>query len=107
MESAAAGLALPGVSPFRPGDDFRRWIKGVERYLVAMNIKGADRRCAVVLHLLGPDIADTYETLPEPDTTEQQDAFDKCKAKLDAIPRAGPQRYRRTGGVPSDADGGK
>ena len=105
MESAAAGLALPGVSPFRPGDDFRRWIKGVERYLVAMDIKGADRRCAVVLHLLGPDIADTYETLPEPDTTEQQDAFDKCKAKLDAYLAPARYRYRRTGGVPSDADG--
>ena len=84
MEAGAAGLTLPGVSPFRPGEDFRRWLKGVERYLTAVNIATPERQCAVLLHLLGPDVADTFETLPEPEGAEQDNAFEKCKKKLDA-----------------------
>ena len=88
MEAAAAGLALPGVRPFCSGDDFRQWVKGVERYLTAMDIRTAERRCAVLLHLLGPDIADTFETLPEPEPvpegTGARDAFEVCKLKLEA-----------------------
>ena len=56
-----------GVGPYRPGEDFRRWLKGVERYMMAVNITASDRKCAVVLHLLGPDVADTYDTLEEPE----------------------------------------
>ena len=64
----ATGLQLPGVFPFRPGEDFERWTKRVERYFVAINITEVNRKCAVLLHLVGEDIAETYETLPEPDT---------------------------------------
>ena len=77
----AAGLQLPGVSPFRPGEDFERWTKRVEKYFVAINITEVNRKCAVLLHLVGEDIAETYETLPEPDTPGE-DLFETCKQKL-------------------------
>ena len=78
-----AGLQLPGVSPYRPGDDFEKWIKKVERYLVAINITDVNRKCAVLLHLVGDDIAETYETLPEPEVPGN-DLFESCKLKLTA-----------------------
>ena len=52
--------------------------------MMAVNITASDRKCAVVLHLLGPDVADTYDTLEEPEGAEQGDAFERCKKKLDA-----------------------
>ena len=74
-------LQLPAVEPYRTGEDFERWSKGVERYLVAVNISESNRKCAVLLHLLGPDIADVYDTLPDP-ADPPQDVFDCCKIKL-------------------------
>ena len=76
-------LQLPAVEQYRTGEDFERWSKSVERYLVALNIADTKRKCAVLLHLLGPDIADVYDTLPEP-TDPPADAFDCCKEKLTA-----------------------
>ena len=78
-----AGLHLPGVSPYHPGDDFEKWIKKVERYLVAINITDVHRKCAVLLHLVGDDIAETYETLPEPEAPGEY-LFELCKKKLTA-----------------------
>ena len=41
----------------------------------------------MLLHLLGPDIADTFETLPEPEPVPEgagaRDAFEVCKLKLE------------------------
>ena len=76
-------MALPGVAPYRPGEDFRRWAKGVERYMTAVNIRAPERKCAVLLHLVGPDIAETYETLPEPEGEKIGDTFEKCNLKLE------------------------
>ena len=36
----------------------------------------------MLLHLAGPEMADTYETHPEPTGAEVVDAYDRCKAKL-------------------------
>ena len=73
------GLAIPGVRQFQPGEDFDSWVKAVERYMIAMNIQTPERKCALLLHLVGEDIADTYETLAE---VEGTDEFVKCKTKL-------------------------
>ena len=73
------GLSVPGVRQFQQGDDFERWVKSVERYMLAMNITTVERKCALVLHLVGEEIADTYETLPDVAGT---DAFAVCKTKL-------------------------
>ena len=90
MDDCAAGggadwfemaLQLPAVEPYRTGEDFERWSKGVERYLVALNITESERKCAVLLHLLGPDIADVYDTLPDP-AVAVSDAFECWKRKL-------------------------
>ncbi|KAF0289155.1 hypothetical protein FJT64_012514 [Amphibalanus amphitrite] len=77
----STGLSIPAVEPFRQGDDFGRWLRGVERYLCAVGIQEADRKCAVLLHLVGPDVADLSETLPE-ETSETADSFERLKRKL-------------------------
>ncbi|KAF0312248.1 DNA-binding protein HEXBP [Amphibalanus amphitrite] len=77
----STGLSIPAVEPFRQGNDFGRWLRGVERYLCAVGIQEADRKCAVLLHLVGPDVADLSETLPE-ETSETADSFERLKRKL-------------------------
>ncbi|KAF0287598.1 hypothetical protein FJT64_013985 [Amphibalanus amphitrite] len=57
MEAAGMGMVLPAVLPFRSGE--------------------ADRKCAILLHLVGPDIADLSETLPEDSGTD--DSFEQLK----------------------------
>ncbi|XP_043243059.1 uncharacterized protein K02A2.6-like [Amphibalanus amphitrite] len=79
----STGLSIPAVEPFRQGDDFGRWLRGVERYLCAVGIQEADRKCAVLLHLVGPDVADLSETLPE-ETSETADSFERLTGKLTA-----------------------
>ena len=77
------GMQLPVVAPYRAGDDFDKWVRGIERYLSAVDIKVIDRKCAVLLHLVGSDTADISETLPEA-VGVTGDRFEKLKQKLSA-----------------------
>ena len=79
MEGA---LHLPSVKPYRRGDDFERWLSSAERYMCAIDVTDPDRKCAVILHLLGEEVGDVYDTLPDPETPIQGDSFEQCKAKL-------------------------
>ena len=78
----AAGL--PSVAPFAKGMDFSRWLKGLEFYAEAMDITDDRRRTAVLLHLMGPDIQDVFDTLPEPTAaaTAATSQYDTAVAKL-------------------------
>ena len=56
-------MQLTAVGQYRPGDDFEKWLRNVERYLIAANIKETERKCALLLYLVGPDIGDLSETV--------------------------------------------
>ena len=43
--------------------------------MVAVNVQGAARQCAMLLHLVGPDIADISESLLEETADGQADEF--------------------------------
>ncbi|KAF0313408.1 hypothetical protein FJT64_016063 [Amphibalanus amphitrite] len=64
--------------------DFSRWLKGLEFYAEAMDITDDRRRTAVLLHLMGPDIQDVFDTLPEPTAaaTAATSQYDTAVAKL-------------------------
>ncbi|KAF0300059.1 uncharacterized protein FJT64_027342 [Amphibalanus amphitrite] len=48
-----------------------------------MDIQGPTRRCAVLLHLVGPDIADVSDSLPEEEAEgPEEDEFTRLKRKL-------------------------
>ncbi|KAF0296629.1 hypothetical protein FJT64_005930 [Amphibalanus amphitrite] len=65
------------------GTDFEKWLRALERYMVAMDIQGPTRRCAVLLHLVGPDIADVSDSLPEEEAEgPEEDEFTRLKRKL-------------------------
>ena len=51
-------MALPAVTQFQSGEHLGKWLRGIERYLSAVGIQDVDRKCAVLLYLVGPDIAD-------------------------------------------------
>ena len=46
------------------GDDFAKWIGSVEMYMTAINVTRDAQKKAIVLHLLGPDMQETYKNLP-------------------------------------------
>ena len=51
---------------FQPGENFERWLRGVEHYLVAVDITSAERKAAVMLTLLGLEVQEIVRTLPRP-----------------------------------------
>ncbi|KAF0299963.1 hypothetical protein FJT64_027441 [Amphibalanus amphitrite] len=78
-----AGLQAMAVAPYRQGSDFERWLKSLERYMVAMGVESTARKCALLLHLVGPDIADLSDSLPEePDGQAADNDFVRLKTKL-------------------------
>ncbi|XP_043242963.1 uncharacterized protein K02A2.6-like [Amphibalanus amphitrite] len=77
------GMQLVSAGPYRAGTDFEKWLRALERYMVAMDIQGPTRRCAVLLHLVGPDIADVSDSLPEEEAEgPEEDEFTRLKRKL-------------------------
>ncbi|KAF0300159.1 hypothetical protein FJT64_027280 [Amphibalanus amphitrite] len=81
----AQGMTFPTVARYSPGGDFGRWLREVDRYMAAVGIQDSNRKSAVLLHLIGPDVADLVDTLPEEtDATAEADDYDKLKKKLTA-----------------------
>ena len=81
------GIGLSAVAPYRVGEDFSRWLREVERYLSAVGVRDADRKSAILLHLIGPDIADISDTLPEEaggGEGQDRERFTRLKEKLTA-----------------------
>ncbi|XP_043206001.1 uncharacterized protein K02A2.6-like [Amphibalanus amphitrite] len=74
------GMQLSAVGQYRPGEDFEKWLRNVERYLIAANVRETERKCALLQYLVGPDIADLSEALPEP--AGEGNEFEKLKEKL-------------------------
>ena len=62
MVDTCIGLAGPCISPA----EFSRWLKRVDFYTVALDITDDDRKKGILLHLVGADVQDVYDTLPEP-----------------------------------------
>ncbi|KAF0313425.1 Cellular nucleic acid-binding protein [Amphibalanus amphitrite] len=85
-DSTASGRASPtrlSACGDKPGTDFEKWLRALERYMIAVDIQGPARRCAVLLHLVGPDLADVSDSLPEEDAERQgEDEFARLKRKL-------------------------
>ena len=76
-------MALPTVTRFSPGENFSKWLREAERYMNAAGIQESDRKEAVLLYLVGSEIADLAETLPE-EASETTDKYEKLKTKLTA-----------------------
>ena len=73
---------LPGIQPFEKGMDFSRWMKRVDFYTAALDITDDGRKRAVLLHLVGAEVQDVYDTLPEPQVAGTATEYEKCVAKL-------------------------
>ncbi|XP_043197488.1 uncharacterized protein K02A2.6-like [Amphibalanus amphitrite] len=55
---------LPSVRQFRKGEDFEVWMKSLEYYCLAIGAVEPERKKGLLLHLLGPEMQEIYETLP-------------------------------------------
>ena len=61
-------MSLPVPAPYRPGEDFARWLQGCEYYMTASNITTGPRKAATLLTLLGLEVQELVRALPRPDT---------------------------------------
>ena len=59
-----AMAALHPPAPYNPGEDFDRWLRGVEFYLVAVDVTSPERKAAVVQTLMGLEVQEIVRTLP-------------------------------------------
>ena len=70
-----AGLGLPGMREYVAGEDFQKWVGGLEIYLTAADITAPGRMKAVLLHMMGPDYQSIFESLApvegEPDSFKE------------------------------------
>ena len=80
---------LPGLTTFnvngdpsKPSTRWKRWVKSLEIYIVAVNIKDNNRKKALLLHFLGEDGQDLYDTIKEiePPTNQYEHAIEKLNA---------------------------
>ena len=72
--------SLQTVPVFKRGDDFERWIKALDFYFGSCNITDVNQKKCTLLHLLGMEIQDIYETLPSVEGTD--DAYKEACARL-------------------------
>lgn len=61
-----------------------KWLKTLELYLLATNVTNAERKCATLLYLAGPDTQEVYETLTALENEDGKDAFEICVGRLSA-----------------------
>ena len=73
--------SLPPPPGMQKGEDFGKWIKSVEIYMGAQNIESSAQKVNIVLHLLGPDVQEIVDTLP--DIADVTDAYVKLRAQLE------------------------
>ena len=71
--------ALQPPAPFQDGENFERYLRGVECYLVALDITSPKRKSAVLLSLMGLEIQEIARTLPHPTTLSRTASADEFK----------------------------
>ena len=66
----AAQLQVPSVPPFSPKGDptnvaqrWKKWIKPFEYFVLASGIQEDNRKRAILLHLVGQETQEIFETL--------------------------------------------
>ena len=74
---------LPAPQPYQSGENFDRWLRGVEYYMTACSITTVVRKTATVLTLLGLEIQDVLRTLPDPQNLgDNPNEYDVLVGKL-------------------------
>ena len=85
-EIKKAMAALPTFPAFDlQGDLSQGWRKYVSRFenlLLAMNITNAIRKKAMLLHYVGEEVNEIFDTLDVPEATEEEDVFRKAEKAL-------------------------
>ena len=56
---------LPTPPPYEAGQDFSRWLRGCEFYMIASDITSSPRKAATILTLLGQEVQELARTLPD------------------------------------------
>ena len=73
---------IPFVAPYKRGDDFDRWVRGLDYYFVANKITNADQKKATLLHILGMEIQDVFETLKPVESDVPLDGYKEACQRL-------------------------
>lgn len=73
---------LPSVRPYKKGEDFETWLKGMEYYCLAIGAVEPERKKGMLLHLLGPELQEVFENLPTPEAVDGENEYQKAVRQL-------------------------
>ena len=79
----AAQLQIPSIHPFSPHGEssqvaqkWSKWKKSFQYFVTASGVRDDGRRKALLLHLVGPQTQDVFETLGVANDATYQESFD-------------------------------
>ena len=73
---------VPNVQPYKKGEDFDRWLRGLDYYFIASNITSPAQKKATLMHILGLDIQDLFETLAVAEADRTLDEYKEACQRL-------------------------
>ena len=59
-----SSIGVQSVPAFKRGEDFDRWLKALNFYFGAAGITDVNQKKCMLLHTLGMEVQDIFETLP-------------------------------------------
>jgi len=72
-------IQIPSIAPFDPSGDptstaqrWEKWVKSFQYFVIASNINNNDRKRALLLHLIGPESQEVFDTLPDTGNTFEE-----------------------------------
>ena len=72
-------IQIPSIAPFDPTEDttstaqrWEKWVKSFQYFVIASNINNNERKRALLLHLIGPESQEIFDTLPDTGNTFEE-----------------------------------
>lgn len=78
----ALNVGIDAPQKYQEGEDFEEWLESFELYLCAVGVEGADRKRALLLHVLGKDVQQKLKSVGNAAIDANLDVFEQTKAKL-------------------------
>ncbi len=81
-------LALPNFAEFDVHSDgavdtrWKKWLARIRNLLLSLAVHNAKRQRALLLHYVGESANEIFETLPDTDTGEDENPFEKAVTTL-------------------------
>ena len=72
-------IQIPSIAPFDPTGDatstaqrWEKWVKSFQYFFISSNINNNEKKRALLLHLIGPESQEIFDTLPDTGNTFEE-----------------------------------